>query len=102
MIRPFYRNAALALFVVFLAGCGGGSKVSGVYSNAESLGSVEFLDGGRAVISLSGMGQTVPYTQSGKIVKLDWEGETVELTVEKDGSLTGPSGSFLARLSKKK
>lgn len=99
MFCRLLRIGVLGGVVVFLTACG--SQVSGLYSNAEGLGSVEFLDDGKAVISLSGMGETVGYTQSGDVVKLDWEGETVELQVQDDGSLTGPEGSFMARLTRK-
>ena len=78
------------------------SKLEGTYSNAEGTASIEFMAGGKAHFSLSGLGGEGTFKQVGNKVTVNMDGEQTVFTVNEDGSLTGPPDSFLSRLKKKK
>ncbi len=77
------------------------SKVEGTYTNPEGNASVEFMAGGKAHISIYGVGGACTFKQVGNKVTLNFEGVETVFAVNEDGSLTGPQG-YLSRLKKKK
>lgn len=84
-----------------LAGCG--NSVSGnTYTGAGNMVTIEFQSGGKAKASMGPMTSDCTYTQDGKTVALTCEGIKQELTVNDDGSLSGPAGGLMGRLTKKK
>jgi hypothetical protein len=91
--------ASLALMCLGIAGCG--NSVSGhTYSAPGGMVKIEFQSGGKAMTSMGPMSSNCTYTQSGAKVELTCEGDTTELTVASDGSLTGPPDGMLAKLTK--
>jgi len=93
--------SALVLSLIFLFGCGGG--VSGnTYTDNGGVVQVEFKSGGKAYVSTGPVSHTCSYTENGKSVTLNCDGDKTVFTVDDDGSLNGPQGGFLGRLNKKK
>jgi hypothetical protein len=93
--------AAAALLCLGAAGCG--NSVSGhTYAGNGDLVKIEFQSGGKAFASMGPMTSTCTYTQSSNKVTLICEGDTENLTVNSDGSLSGPPDGMLARLTRTK
>ena len=94
-------GAGLALLCMGAAGCG--KSVSGhTYAGSGELVKIEFRSGGKAFASMGPMTSNCTYTQSGKKISLICEGDTEELTMADDGSLSGPPDGMLAHLTKVK
>jgi predicted small secreted protein len=84
-----------------LAGCG--NRIAGnTYWGAGNLVQIEFQSGGKARASIGPMTSDCTYTENGKTVELACEGVKEVLTVNDDGSLSGPPGGLMGRLTKKK
>jgi hypothetical protein len=91
----------LLVWTVLLAGCGG--KVEGnTYAGNGGIVQIEFKSGGKAYVSTGPVSTPCTYTESGKTVTLVCEGDKTVFTVDDDGSLNGPQGGMLGRLTKKK
>jgi hypothetical protein len=84
------------------AGCG--SSVEGTYSDPGGAITLDLKSGGNATISF--MGETAPctYTVDGKKLALSCKGQAgkMNFTIQDDGSLAGPPGTFIPPLRKKK
>jgi hypothetical protein len=62
---------------------------------------VAFQSDGNATASLGGVNSNCTYTEDGKTVTLTCEGgEPATLTINDDGSLSGPPDGMLAKLTK--
>jgi hypothetical protein len=86
---------------LLLAGCGG--KVEGnTYAGNGGVVQVEFKSGGKAYVSTGPVSTPCTYTESGKSVTLICEGDKTVFTMDDDGTLNGPQGGMLGRLTKKK
>lgn len=100
------RALSCALLLLLSACTGGailaGSKVEGIYENAQGNASIEFMPAGKAHFSFHGAGGEGKYRIEGNKLTLVVEDETTVFTINSDGSLTGPSDSFLTRLKKRK
>jgi hypothetical protein len=91
----------LFLSAVPLTGCG--AKVEGnTYAGNGGIVQIEFKSGGKAYVSTGPVSTPCTYTESGKTVTLVCEGDKTVFTVDDDGSLNGPQGGMLGRLTKKK
>jgi hypothetical protein len=93
--------AAAALLCLSAAGCGNGVK-GHTYAGNGQLVKIEFQSGGKALASMGPMTSTCSYTQNDKSITLICEGDTENLTVNSDGSLSGPPDGMLARLTRVK
>jgi hypothetical protein len=96
----------LLLFVVaalsVTIACGGGVK-GNTYVDNGNVVQIEFKSDGKAYMSMGPMTNTCTYTESGKNVTVSCgPGETLAFTVDDDGSLNGPPGGVVSRLTKKK
>lgn len=81
-----------------LNGCG--SSVSGhVYHDNGGVVRVEFKSGGKALVSIGTMSHECTYSESGKNVSMDCDGEKLNFTVQDDGALAGPPDGYMARLT---
>ena len=102
LVRNVFLTAVLGYMCIGMIACG--SKLTGTYSAAGGAIMLELQSGGKA--SLSFAGQTAPctYTTSGSTVTLTCQGQAgaLALTVQSDGSLAGPPGSFIPPLQKTK
>jgi hypothetical protein len=103
-MRSFWRRAFLVAAVAgFAAGCGKSSSVEGSTYEASGGGvKIEFQSGGKAITTLGPMSTPCTYTQTGKTISLACANDKMELTVNEDGSLSGPPQGFAPRLTKKK
>jgi hypothetical protein len=101
------RTLSNALAVVMLGtlataiGCSGG-VVGNTYEDNGGVVKIEFKSGGKAYVSTGPATNTCSYSEAGKSVTLTCEGDKTVFTVDDDGSLNGPPGGFLTRLTKKK
>jgi hypothetical protein len=84
-----------------IAGCG--SSVAGsTYIDNGGVVQIEFKSNGKAYVSTGPVSHTCSYTQSGKSLTLNCDGDKSVFTVDDDGALNGPPNGFLSRLTKKK
>jgi hypothetical protein len=83
--------------------CGSGG-LKGTYSDAAGSMLLELKSGGKANFTWMGQIADCTYTSSGTQVTVNCRGEagTTVFTVHDDGSLTGPPGSFIPVLTKRK
>ena len=91
----------IVLMVAFSsAACG--SKVEGTYTNTGGMVTVDLKSGGKATITMMGESAPCTYTVKGDKVMLDCrpKGETMDLMIHDDGSLTGPG--FIGSMKKSK
>jgi len=92
---------AAALLCVLAAGCG--KSVKGhTYAGNGQLVSIQFQPDGKAYASMGPMTSSCTYTQNDKNITLICEGDTEELTMNSDGSLSGPPDGMLAHLTRTK
>jgi len=91
----------VVLAVIGLAGCSG--SVSGTYTDPSGAFVLNLKSGGAATFAFAGQQANCTYKSDGKTVNLTCEGQTgaLTLTVQSDGSLTGPPGTFMPPLRKK-
>lgn len=97
--RLGFISLALGASLV-LAACG--KSVSG--STYEGVGggfTVEFQSAGKAVTTIAGAKADCTYTEDSKTVTLTCEGQPAVLTINDDGSLSGPPDGMLGKLTKK-
>ena len=92
---------ALALGAsLVLAGCG--KSVSGsTYEGGGGAVKIEFQSDGKAVMSIGPLATGCTYTENSKLVTLTCEGQPATLTINDDGSLSGPPEGMLGKLTKK-
>lgn len=86
--------------LIGIAGCGG---VQGTYTDATGSMTLELKSGGAATFSFMGQTAQCTYVAESNQVTVDCHdaGGKNTFTVQKDGSLTGPPGSFFPPLKKK-
>ena len=83
------------------AACGSGVK-GHTYAGPNGMVQIAFQTDGKAFASMGPMTSTCSYTQNGKNITLICEGDTEQLTLASDGSLSGPPDGMLAHLTKTK
>lgn len=98
-VRTLWAGVAGGLLCLSLAACG--SKVKGNTYEAGAI-AVSFQSGGKATFSTPGDAIGCTYTESGKNVTLNCNNDTTVFTLDGDGNLNGPSGSFIPKLIKRK
>ena len=108
MIGPLFRSVILCATACLggaLVSCGStGSNVVGTYSNSSGSFSLDIRAGGAATYNSVGATFPCTYTVAGDKLTLSCQGQTAHtvFTVQKDGSLAGPSDSFVPTLRKTK
>lgn len=102
IVRNVFFTVALGCLCIALIACG--SKLTGTYSAAGGAIMLELQSGGKANLSFAGQTAPCTYTTSGNTVTLACPGQagSLALTVQSDGSLAGPPGSFIPPLQKTK
>jgi hypothetical protein len=98
---------SLALLLVALysiAGCDGCSSLPGTYTDPQGAITLDIKSGGTATLTFMGETAQCTYTVDGKKLALNCKGDAGKLTfnIQDDGSLTGPPGTFIPPLRKKK
>ncbi len=82
-----------------LAGCGK-SVAGSTYEGVGGAVKIEFQSGGKAVTSIGPLSTDCTYTEDSKSVTLTCEGQPTVLTINDDGSLSGPAEGMMGRLTK--
>jgi len=100
-VKSLLAAAAVALLCVGAAGCGSGVK-GHTYSGPNGMVQISFQSDGKATAAMGPMSSACTYTQSGNNITLICEGDTEQLTLNSDGSLSGPPDGMLAHLTKTK
>ena len=100
------RHVRSTLFIAVLAvaalwGCG--SSLTGTYTDGTGAFTLELKSGGAATFTFAGMPAMCTYKPNGNTIALMCEGQVgaLVLTVQNDGSLAGPPGTFMPPLKKK-
>jgi len=93
--------ASIAGATLVAVGCGGG--VQGTYSDGSGAFVLNLKSGGQATFAFAGQTAACTYVVNGQNINLTCEGDagTTTLTLQSDGTLAGPSGSFMPPLKKK-
>ena len=103
-MKAFLRRACALVVVcgtgLFLASCGK-SAAGSTYEGIDGAIKIEFQSGGKAITSIGPLNTDCTYTEDIKSVTLTCEGQPAVLTINDDGSLTGPPGGMMGRLTKK-
>jgi hypothetical protein len=102
MLRTRMLAGIFAGVILLAVGCGSG--VQGTYTDPSGGFVLDVKSGGNATFTFAGMPANCTYTQSGNSLTLACQGDTagnLVLTIQSDGSLTGPPGSFMPPLKKK-
>ena len=103
MTSIFHRGRFIAMACgasLILAGCG--KSVEGnTYEGMSGTIKIEFQSGGKAVTSIGPLSTDCTYTEDSKSITLSCAGQPTVLTINEDGSLSGPQGSVMVRLTKK-
>jgi hypothetical protein len=96
------RQGLLVCTLSLAVGCG--SKVAGTYSDPTGSLTLELKSGGNANLTFLGQTQACKYATSGQSISLTCSNDAapLQLAINNDGSLTGPPGSFVPMLQKKK
>ena len=104
MNRKLLRNMILAatLACLSLATAACGSRIEGTYTDPHGAILLELKSGGKAELTFMGDTGKCTYHVEGRRISLDCQGDKTVFTIHDDGSLTGPSGSFIGVLRKTK
>jgi hypothetical protein len=93
--------AAAAILCFSAAACG--NSVSGhTYQGPGGIVQIQFGSGGKATATMGAMTENCTYTQKDTTVSLTCEGIATSLTVNSDGSLSGPPDGMLSKLTRVK
>jgi hypothetical protein len=96
-----WAAAAAATLCFGVVACGNG--VSGhTFQGPGGLVQIQFASGGKATATTGPMTDNCTYTVSDKTVALICEGITTNLTINSDGSLSGPPDGMLSKLTRVK
>jgi len=98
-VRNLSASVGTLLLCLALTACG--SKVKGNTYEAGVI-SISFQSGGKATFSTPGDAASCTYTESGDKISVSCNGETTVFTIDSDGNLDGPPGSFIPKLIKHK
>ena len=100
-VQRVLAAAAVTLVCFGAAACGSGVK-GHTYSGPNGMVQISFASDGKATATMGPMSSACTYTQSGNNISLICEGDTEQLTLNSDGSLSGPPDGMLAHLTKTK
>ena len=94
-------RAGVLAVALLIAGCGGG--VTGTYTDSTGGIVLVLKSGGQATLTFAGQTGNCTYTANGNNVNLNCQGaaNAIALTVQSDGSITGPPDGFMPPLKKK-
>jgi len=90
---------AAVLATVTVPGCT--SRIQGTYTDSTGAYVLELKSGHSASFASAGQSAACTYQPAASTINLQCEGLNLVLTVQRDGSLTGPPGTYLPPLRKK-
>jgi hypothetical protein len=91
-------GAVIACGGFVLGACGAG--LSGTYTNANGLVTLDLRSGGKAALTMMGQNEQCDYSVDGKNLMLTCGGDKTVWGIHDDGSLTGPG--FVGTLARRK
>jgi hypothetical protein len=91
-------GSVIACGALILGACGAG--VSGTYTNANGLVTLDLRSGGKASLTMMGQNEQCTYGIDEKNLTLTCGGDKTIWGIHDDGSLTGPG--FVGTLAKRK
>lgn len=96
-----FRLLVALLATVVVGGCS--SRIQGTYTDSTGAFVLDLKSGNSASFSFSGQSAPCTYQSTGGKINLQCEGQAagMVLTVQSDGSLTGPPGTLMPPLRKK-
>ena len=94
--------AFIAILSVCTTACGGAKAEGHTYSGNGGVVRIEFKSDGKAFVSTGPVTTPCTYTESGKALTLECEGDKTDFTIDDDGALIGPPDGMLGRLTKEK
>jgi hypothetical protein len=98
----FFKRVALASLIAsstfLLCACGAG--VTGTYTNANGMVTLDLKSGGKASIAMMGENESCTYEVDGKNLNLTCSGGKTIWGIHDDGSISGPG--FIGTLKKSK
>jgi hypothetical protein len=98
-IQDGLAAASLALMCLGVAACGSGVK-GHTYADSDGTVKIQFQSGGKAITTMGPITANCSYSQSSSQVTLTCADQSTQLTVASDGSLNGPAGGMLEKLTK--
>jgi hypothetical protein len=100
-IRSYKTLLACLVAPATMIGCG--SKLQGTYTDSSGAFTLELKSGNQATFTFSGQSGPCTYQSDAHTVNLTCAGQAgaLPLTIQSDGSLNGPPGTFLPPLRKK-
>lgn len=93
---------ALLVIPMTAAQAQAGAKLAGNWESADGSFKIEFQARGKCYISAGPMTSQCTYQQDGKRTVVKFDGETLVLTENDDGSLSSPPDNFIPMRFKKK
>ena len=103
MLRRHSPLALSALLTLLASGCHSGP--TGTYADQTGNMSLELKSGGKATLTFLGKPGDCTYKSSGQQLSVSCSGDPsnpLVLTINEDGSLSGPPGGFMPTLRKQK
>ena len=95
--------AAVAAAIVCFGAVACGNGVSGhTFQGPGGLVQVQFQSGGKAIATMGAMTDNCTYTVNDKTVALTCENITTDLTINSDGSLSGPPDGMMSKMTRVK
>src|SRR5438132_860680 len=94
LLKKAFLVAVVAGAGLVLTGCSKGVEGKTYEAGAGGM-ELEFQSGGKANFGIMGQKQPCTYSQDGKKVSVTCEGQKADLTLNDDGSLSGPPESFI-------
>ena len=99
---PKALTIPVAGILLVALGCSSNTKVEGTtYEDNGGVVKIEFKSGGKAYVSTGPATNECTFMQSDGRVTLTCAGDKTLFKVDDDGSLNGPPGGMLSRLTKK-
>ncbi len=102
MNHSLFQKVALASIItgITLSLCACGAGVTGTYTSATGLVTLDLRSGGKASLAMMGENENCTYEVDGKNLNLTCSGGKTIWGIHDDGSITGPG--FIGTLKKSK
>jgi hypothetical protein len=94
-------GVVVGLLLAVCVGCGN-SVEGNSYSDAGGMIKMDFQSGGKAVVTIGMSPQNCQWSQSSSNIAVKCGDDTMQLTLNSDGSLAGPPNGMMGKLTKVK
>ncbi|HEY1757993.1 MAG TPA: hypothetical protein VGG72_21675 [Bryobacteraceae bacterium] len=96
-----FTGMAAGLLLVCCLGCGN-SVQGNTYADANGMMKIDFQSGGKALVTIGMSSQNCQWSQSSSNIAVKCADDTMQLTLNNDGSLAGPPNGMVGPLTKVK